>query len=99
MGTVPADQIPSSQDDDYRRVYANSARISATPWDIQITFGQVIGAEKGSPTVLDSMTAILSPPQAKAFGELLRKIMDDYEAQFGPVPGHEVMLKALSVKR
>jgi hypothetical protein len=71
--------------------YANHVSSRITPWDIELSFGQIREADEER-LVYDEVARIyLSPQHAKAVLALLQKQIDSYELEHGAVsvpPGH-----------
>jgi hypothetical protein len=72
--------------------YCNAAQVIATEWDISLDFSQLVPFPPqepgGQPSVARNTVAriIMSPQHAKAFSELLRQNVADYERQHGELP-------------
>lgn len=72
--------------------YCNAAQVLATEWDVSLDFAQLVltlPQQPGeSPSVIRNPLAriIMSPQHAKAFSELLRQQVADYERQHGELP-------------
>jgi len=73
---------------DYRSVYANFCRTTVSPWDISLTFGQLIqieGKQAGEGTPHDMATIIVSPAEAKVVAQMLDQAIRQYESIFGEI--------------
>jgi len=72
--------------------YCNAAQVIATEWDVSLDFAQLVltlPQQPGeSPSVVrNPLTRIvMSPQHAKAFLELLKRQVADYERQHGEIP-------------
>jgi Protein of unknown function (DUF3467) len=76
---------------DYRRsntflsMYANSTQVRTTPWDIQLTFGEIFSIEQHKVVIENQLAITLSPTQAKSLLHVLSGQIDAYERQFGEI--------------
>ena len=73
-----AGQPKFAKDEDYRKYYANSARIVRTPWDVSIIFGQsdshsfITGGTEGL-TISDGTEVVMSYQHAVSLFNLLKE--------------------------
>ncbi len=72
---------PETPERDTLFVYANSVSVAAGVYDIQLDFGVEINQER-VPTARIAM----SPQHAKSLQLLLKRVMEDYEANVGRIP-------------
>jgi hypothetical protein len=76
---------------DYRRsntflsMYANSTQVRTTPWDIQLTFGEIFSIEPQKVVIENQLAVTLSPQQAKALANTLSDQVQKYESNFGEI--------------
>lgn len=69
--------------------YCNAAQVLATEWDVSLDFAQLVLGLPQEPGEPPSVTRnplariIMSPQHAKAFSELLRQQVADFERQHG----------------
>jgi hypothetical protein len=70
---------------DYKNLYSNVVRSGVTPWDIRITFGQLVESPDNVPGAEDQITVIMSPAQAKAVLGNLQTSIQGYESLFGEI--------------
>jgi hypothetical protein len=82
---VPQQNITTIQGTDYRDNYANSIQISVSIWDFFLTFGNIKHNEKQEMTILNFQGMYISPQQAKAFSNILRQNIKNYEDTFGEI--------------
>jgi len=73
--------------------YTNIAQVIVSPWDFTYRFALV--DEAAGKTIARLQLAVIhSPPQAKAFLNLLQRQLESYEKRFGTIPDiGEVVLK------
>ena len=66
-------------------MYSNQVYIASTPWDIQMLFGNLKTLSVGNATVEPLANIVMSPGHAKAFSQILRQQILNYEARYGPI--------------
>ena len=67
-------------------MYANSANLSVSPWDFQISFGETEADEFGGELVVNEfITIIMSPQHAKMFSKILSENVAKYEASVSEI--------------
>jgi hypothetical protein len=70
-------------------LYANDAQVQTTPWDIRITFGQIVGAPTAGSlelVVKEIADLRMSPQFAKRVALVLITQLEHYERTVGPIP-------------
>ncbi len=67
-------------------VYANNAQITATYFDFQVVFGEILEASKEKLVTEDSVTIKMSPQLAKRLSEILQTHIGKYETMYGAIP-------------
>jgi hypothetical protein len=76
---------------EYRRsntflsLYANSTQVRTTPWDIQLTFGEIFSADEHKVVIENQLAVTFSPQQAKALLNALSGQVQAYESKFGEI--------------
>lgn len=73
------------RDRDLPILYANQVYMASTPWDIQMIFGRIQGLGVGRAETEQLVNIVMSPAHAKAMSQILRRQIENYEAQYGPV--------------
>jgi hypothetical protein len=79
----------NERSDAFLTIYANDAQVQTTPWDIRLTFGQIIGAPTGanaSLVVKETAEVYMSPQFAKRVAMVLIEQLRGYEETVGAVP-------------
>jgi hypothetical protein len=69
----------------FSSLYANSVQLRATPWDIQLTFGEIVSVEETKQVIENRLAVNLSPQTAKSLLKALAGIVERYEAQIGEI--------------
>jgi hypothetical protein len=82
---VEPKEVAISRADTFRVLYANNVRGSLTPWDLQLTFGQIISDLENKPRLEELVTVAVSLHQAKALSAMLERLMKSYEADHGQI--------------
>src|SRR5262245_48872463 len=77
--------IPFRKAPDFTVIYANSVNFAASPWDLNLTFGQAITTDPNDFHVRQRVMVTLSPQAAKAMVHLLLEQLEAYERQFGEI--------------
>jgi len=78
-------EMESRQAPEFRSLYSNNIHLRMLPWDIQLTFGEILSADE-SKVVVESRVAVnLSPQTAKSLLKVLAGIVQRYEAQIGEI--------------
>jgi hypothetical protein len=85
--------IEGRQSSSFRNVYANTCRVGIGPWDIRISFGQVVEIAPGRSVNEDEVTIIMSPQQAKAVLQGWKESIERYEAAFGEIPNPALVIE------
>ena len=70
---------------DYREAYANSVQIRVTLWDFLLFFGLAHQTAPDNVAIQNFQGIYLSPPQAKAFLNVLQQNVKQYESAFGEI--------------
>jgi flagellar protein FlaG len=71
---------------DYRDSYANSVQMRVNLWDFFLLFGTVSHQSGPDSVTINNFQGVyLSPPQAKAFLNLLQQNVKQYESAFGEI--------------
>ena len=77
--------LESVRSDEFIKLYANSARMETTIFDLKIFFGELVqGGEKSY--VQEYACISMSPQHAKAMHGVLGNHLSEYETRFGPIP-------------
>ena len=66
--------------------YANHIGVQTTPWDIKLTFGEIVALRPDKIAVKETGSITISPEQAKALVPLLEQQLKVYESLNGPIP-------------
>jgi hypothetical protein len=78
--------LTHTRSEEFRFVYANSATVSETFWDITLIFGEVIPSPGQNTAVVEDRVGVtMSWEHAKALCEVFKRQVDDYERKFGPL--------------
>jgi hypothetical protein len=78
-------QIQVANVPDYREAYANSVQIRVTIWDFLVIFGLAHQTAHDNLAIQNFQGIYLSPPQAKAFLNILQQNVTQYESAFGEI--------------
>ena len=78
-------QIVVSNASEYREAYANSVQIRVTLWDFLLFFGIAQQTAPDNVSIQNFQGIYLSPPQAKAFLNVLQQNITQYESAFGEI--------------
>jgi Protein of unknown function (DUF3467) len=70
---------------DFFSLYSNNVRLRVTPWDIQLTFGEVLVADETKLVIENRLAVNLSPQTAKALLKALAGMVQQYEANIGEI--------------
>jgi flagellar protein FlaG len=81
-----ASELESVRSDAFARLYANSARVETTIWDVKIFFGELVPVSGGKPFIEESACVAMSPQHAKALIGVLTQNINQYETAFGKLP-------------
>jgi hypothetical protein len=73
------------QSDAFLSLYANSVQVRTTPWDIQLTFGEISSIDQQKVIIENQLAVNLSPQQAKSLLDVLSGQVQEYERQFGEI--------------
>ncbi len=69
-----------------KSVYANNTFVSATSWDIRLTFSELIPDPLDGPVTNElRANVVLTPKQAKALAMTLSGVVQKYEEQLGEI--------------
>lgn len=77
--------IERVRSESYLSVYASSAQLRVTLFDIQIAFGQILDATERKIKFEDQVNVTMSPQHAKVLANLLVVNVANYEKQFGKI--------------
>src|SRR5262245_46457594 len=81
--SVTQHNIPSPE---FKKLYVNNVLLSASNWDMSLTFGEIIGIdEKGLSVVEQKVKLNLSKEFMKALSNLLSANLEKYEKAFGEI--------------
>jgi hypothetical protein len=80
------DQLESVRSDNFVKLYANSARVETTFWDMKIFFGEIVITTGAKPYLEESVSVAMSPQHAKALLGVLSQNVSQYESMFGKLP-------------
>jgi hypothetical protein len=78
------DEIEHSESADFMKVYANSAQVQTSVWDVRLIFGEM-EVTQGRATVENSLMVIMSPQHAKALASALSNNIISYEQKIGEI--------------
>lgn len=76
--------LPSFRSDNFIKVYANSANIEVTPWDVKFVFGELNRIDNVV-KIEESVAVTMSPQHAKALLGVLANNIRAYEEQVGEI--------------
>lgn len=67
--------------------YANGVRVTASPWDVNLTFSRnIANSNAGETTEVDSSTVSMSVSHAKSLLVILYEMLKQVESDLGPAP-------------
>jgi hypothetical protein len=86
---VNVGELPVSNPDNVRSVYANNVGLTVTPWDLRLLFSEIVVNEQGKPSVQLRANVVLTPAHAKALSDALVRNVKEFEKLYGEitVPG------------
>src|SRR5258706_10415603 len=74
------------QSENFVKVYANNVTLSASNWDMSLSFGEIIGlSEDGNPIVEQKVKVNMTREFIKALYNLLGVNIGAFEKQFGEI--------------
>jgi len=79
-------QLESVRSDNFIKLYANSARVETSIWDMKIFFGELVLGGGPKPFIEESACISMSPQHAKAMLGVLSTNINEYENRFGKIP-------------
>lgn len=77
---------PTVRSESFRNIYSNTAKIGISPWDLRITYGNLIEGAPNEATNEELVTVVMSPQYAKQVAKQWQQILAQYEAAFGAIP-------------
>lgn len=70
----------------FRTIYANTTKLAYTPWDVRISFSQLIDVSQGGSIIEEEVCVVMSPQHAKVLVAMWQDTIRQYESKFGEVP-------------
>ncbi len=70
---------------DFTSMYSNSVQLRTTPWDIQLTFGEIHSIDEQKIIIETKLSINLSPQHAKALSIALSGQVEAYESNYGEI--------------
>ena len=77
----------------FTSLYSNNIHLRLTPWDIQLTFGEILSADATKMVIENRLAVNLSPQTAKSLLRVLDGIVKQYEAQIGEIHYGEIKIE------
>jgi hypothetical protein len=77
-------QVESFRSSTFVKLYANNVQIEFTPWDFQLTFGDML-RDNTKMRIEQSACVLMSPQHAKALSQLLARHVREYEQRIGDI--------------
>jgi hypothetical protein len=71
---------------DFCSIFSNQIRIAASPTEFRLFFGENYPTASGQIEVIENLSVVLTPAQAKSLALNLSTIMQKYEELSGPIP-------------
>lgn len=87
---INLDKQPIIKDEDCVSIYANSASVIASLYDIALTFGVQSIASSGDITISEKCKIYVSPQHAKVLLGIIQQNLDSYESKFGVIHTNEI---------
>lgn len=78
----------------FRTIYANTTKMAYTPWDVRISFSQLVDASQGGSIIEEEVCLVMSPQHAKVVAAIWQDTIRQYESKFGEVPDLREISKA-----
>ncbi len=78
----------------FRTIYANTTKMAYTPWDVRISFSQLVDASQGGSIIEEEVCLVMSPQHAKVVAAIWQDTIRQYENKFGEVPDLREVSKA-----
>jgi hypothetical protein len=84
--TPQIQQLKYERSESFKKVYANSALLDITPWDLTFTFGEMQRADGEPPSHIENKIAItMSLQHGKALLGILKNKLEEYEKHVGEI--------------
>jgi hypothetical protein len=71
--------------EDFYSVFSNQVRIAASPTEFRLFFGETYPTATGEIHIIENLSVVLTPMQAKSLAGVLAVIIQRFEAQNGPI--------------
>lgn len=85
--------------DDKKILYANSAEVRSSFYDLIFSFSTKMPLPDGRPEIRDGADIVMSPQHAKTFLFILQNHIRKYEDTFGKIELPEDLLKQFTSKK
>ncbi len=86
LGLRKASDQENIKSDGFVKIYANNVGISASNWEMSLTFGEIIGTnDEGHPVVEQKVKVNMTREFVKAVSNLLATNIKAYEEKYGEV--------------
>lgn len=83
---TPEKRFETFRSANYASVYANSAQVRTTIWDIAMVFGELVTTPDSKQVQIEEkIRVVMSLTHAKALLAVLQRDLKAYEEQFGPI--------------
>jgi methyl coenzyme M reductase alpha subunit len=77
----------------FMSLYSNNIQLRLMPWDIQLTFGEILSADAAKMVVENRLAVNLSPQTAKSLLKVLAGIVQRYEDEIGEIHYGEIRVE------
>lgn len=86
LGLKSYDDQDNQPGPNFTKIYANNVGLGASNWDMNLTFGEIVGQHPdGKPMVEQKVKINMSKEFMKALSNLLSKNLEAYEQRFGEI--------------
>jgi Protein of unknown function (DUF3467) len=86
MANNPTQAVPQFRSPEFKDIYSNNSRISASPFDFTMMFSRMADVGGGVTALEDLVHVRMSPYQFKIFVEHLVDTLSAWEELFGNIP-------------
>lgn len=72
--------------EDFYTVFSNQVRVAAAPTEFRLFFGENYPAPTGELRIVERLSVVITPVQAKLLGKLLTQTVQKIDEMFGTIP-------------
>ena len=86
-------EVEYRQATNFMSLYSNNIQLRLMPWDIQLTFGEILSANATKMVIENRLAVNLSPQTAKSLLKVLAGIVQRYEEEIGEIRYGEIKVE------